>query len=218
MRIVRSTCLLAVLLVLAGCASSKGSARSDSSLGSPLSAGASSGSAGSSGGAGASSSGVSRQPGPAPSDSDGLRISGPIGVTLLSRSGPLEPAGPFLGTDMADLLGKYRAALGGQQPSCLPSGCWADARIPTGSVLLAVRPESTACYQLTQITSAQPAGGVRLDLQLNYVCRTGVGTAARMAGWLFALPTGALPAGGKLTVRVSARPGTSYTTLGTVTR
>jgi hypothetical protein len=217
MRIARLICPLVAMLAMAGCASSRISAGTDLASSPPLAAG-STGSANPTGGTGSTGGSASRQPGPAPSDSDGLRVSGPVAVSLLSRTGPLEPAGPFLGTTMTELLGRYRAALGGQQPSCQPSGCWSDARIPGGNLLLAVRPESTACYQLTSVNTAQPADGIRVDLQLNYVCRVGVGTAARMAGWLFALPTGALPAGGKLTVRVSARPGTGFTTLGTVTR
>jgi hypothetical protein len=216
MRIVRLTCLFAVLLALAGCASTSSSGTSAGGGGEGSTAGPSF--SATSIPSGSPSGSMSQPPGPAPSDSDGLQISGPIAVSLLSRSGPLEPAGPFLGTTVAEVLDRYRATLGGQQPSCLPAGCWTDARIPSGNLLLAVRPESVACYQLTHITTAQPAGGLRLDLQLNYVCRAGAGTGARMAGWLFALPTGALPAGGHLTVRVSARPGTGYTTLGTVTR
>lgn len=206
MRIARLTCLLAVLLALAGCsdnptvlpnqtASAGGSSTvSPSGSGSP-----------------------SRQPGPAPSDSDGLQISGPVAVSLLSRSGPYEPAGPYLGRNISDLLDAYQSTLG-KKPSCQPNGCWADARVPSGSLLLAVRPASVACYQLTHITTAQSAGTVRIDLQLNYVCRAGVGTAARMAGWLFALPASVQSPGGGLavTVRVSPKPGTAYTMLGGV--
>jgi hypothetical protein len=211
MRIARVTCLFAVLLALAGCASSSRTVLPNqpaSGSGSPSGSGTSSG--------GVSSSGSpSRQPIPAPSDSDGLQVSGPVAVSLLSRSGPLDPAGPYLGHSITELLAGYQSALG-RQPSCLPSGCWADARIPSGSLLLAVRPETVACYQLTHLTTAQSAGAIRMDLQLNYVCRPGAGTGARMAGWLFALPANVLPAGGGLevTVRVSPRPGTPYAMLG----
>ena len=163
------------------------------------------------------SSSAQRQPGPAPSDSDGLQVSGPVAVSLLSRSGPLQPAGPYLGKDLAGLLGRYRTALAGQQPTCLPAGCWADARIPADTVLLAVRPAPVACYQVLSIHTARPAPtAVRLDLQLNYVCRPGAGSAARMAGWLLSLPAPSA-AGLNVTVRVSLRPGTDFSTLGTAT-
>jgi hypothetical protein len=211
MRIVRLTCLFAMLLALAGCASSSRTVLPNQ----PASGSVTPSGGFSSAGSGSPASSPSRQPVPAPSDSDGLQVSGPVAVSLLSRSGPLDPAGPYLGMDIAQLLDGYQSALG-RQPTCLPAGCWSDARVPSGSVLLAVRPESVACYQLTHITTAQSAGAIRIDLQLNYVCRTGAGTAARMAGWLFALPANARPANGGLevTVRVSPRPGMPYTMLG----
>ncbi|MFL6164178.1 MAG: hypothetical protein ACJ74U_18405 [Jatrophihabitantaceae bacterium] len=165
-------------------------------------------------------SSTSRQPIPAPSDSDGLQASGPVAVSLLSRTGPLDPAGPYLGRDQAELLDRYRAALGGHPPGCLPAGCWSDARVPDASVLLAVRPAAVACYQLLRVQTSRPtADELQLDLQLNYTCRPGAGTAARMAGWLFALPASALPPSGPLTVtvRVSPRPGAGYDTVGRAT-
>ena len=215
MRIVPLTCLLTVLLALAGCAAttSSGTSAGVSSKGSNGGPPTGFSSGGLSGG---SSGSPSRQPVPAPSDSEGLRVSGPIAVSLLSRFGPLDPAGPYLGKDRTDLLGKYRGALNGRQPNCLPSGCWSDAKVPESSMLLAVRPATVACYQLTDINTARSADTIRIDLQLNYVCRPGVGTGARMAGWLFALPASELPASGQLTVRVSLRPGTAYTDLGSV--
>jgi hypothetical protein len=200
MRPLLLTCLILPLLLVAGCSS----------------AGRAGGGPGASGDSAASPPGSSaeRQPGPAPSDSDGLQISGPVAVSLLSRSGPLQPAGPYLGRDLAGLLGRYRTALGGQQPTCLPAGCWADARIPANTVLLAVRPAPVACYQLLSVRTARTTpAAVRLDLQLNYVCRTGAGSAARMDGWLLALPV-PVTAGINVTVRVSLRPGTEFSTLG----
>lgn len=166
-----------------------------------------------------SSPGGVRQPAPAPSDSDGLQVSGPVAVRLLSRSGPLQPAGPYLASNLAALLGRYRAELGGSQPSCPVAGCWTDATIPPASVLLALRPATVACYQLLSIKSSQPgSGAIELDLQLNYTCRPGAGSAARMASWLLALPAGALAPGDRVTVRASLRPGTGFSTLGEVTR
>lgn len=206
--------MLAALLAMAGCASGNppgdgNSAGNGSSMTAspPLTAGST-----------GSPSGSSQMPGPAPSDSDGLQVSGPVSVSLLSRSGPLQPAGPYLGTDVASLLGQYRAALGGSQPGCPTAGCWADARVPSGSLLLAVRPEVVACYQVTHVRTAQSGSTLEVDLQLNYVCRVGAGTAARMASWLFALPASAVPAGSTVTVRVSPRPGVSFSTLGSVKR
>src|SRR4051794_33462547 len=192
MRPLLPACLAVPILLIAGCSSAgrvaAGGPSGDTAASPP-------------------SSSAQRQPGPAPSDSDGLRISGPVAVSLLSRTGPLQPAGPYLGRDLAGLLGRYRTALAGQQPTCLPAGCWADARIPANTVLLAVRPAPVACYQALSIRTARPAPtAVRLDLQLNYVCRPGAGSAARMAGWLLSLPVPAT-AGLKVTVRVSLRPG-----------
>lgn len=209
-------------LLLAGCASTSTSAGSGSAgSGSTGSGSIASGSTVSPpisvGSTGSPSGGVS--PGPAPSDSDGLQISGPVAVSLLSRTGPLDPAGPYLGKDLTQLLGRYQAALAGRQPKCQPAGCWSDAKVPTGSLLLAVRPALVACYQVQRIqTGRDSASAVRLDLQLNYVCRPGMGSAARMAGWLIALPADAA-AGGRLTVtvRVSQRPGTPFSTLGSAT-
>ncbi len=170
-------------------------------------------------GAGNSPSSPARPPGPAPSDSDGLQVRGPVAVRLLSRSGPLQPAGPYLAGDRTALLGRYRTALGGSEPSCPVAGCWIDATIPPGSLLLGVRPATAACYQLLSITSSQPGpAALQLDLQLNYTCRTGAGSAARMASWLLALPAGALAPGGRVTVRASLRPGTGFSTLGEATR
>ncbi|HEU5270992.1 MAG TPA: hypothetical protein VFU36_13790 [Jatrophihabitans sp.] len=220
MRSLRLTCLLAMLLLLAGCAST----------GSTSAGGGSTSGGSTSGGpiatpphtvdpSGSPSGSASRQPGPAPSDSDGLQISGPIAVSLLSRTGPVDPAGPYLGKDVTDLLGRYRAALAGRQPSCQPAGCWSDAKVPAGSLLLAVRPTLVACYQVQRIQTARDsASAIRLDLQLNYVCRPGMGSAARMAGWLIAVPATAA-AGNRLTVtvRVSLRPGTAFGTLGSAT-
>ena len=217
------TLLLLPMLLLAGCASTNSSGSSaDAGSG----AGSGSGGFGSGGLSatppltpGPSGSPSSGQPGPAPSDSDGLQISGPVAVSLLSRTGPVDPAGPYLGKDMTELLGRYRAALSGRQPTCQPAGCWSGAKIPAGSVLLAVRPAMVACYQVQRIQTARDsASAIRLDLQLNYVCRPGMGTAARMAGWLIALPADAA-AGNRLTVtvRVSLRPGTAYGTLGSAT-
>jgi hypothetical protein len=197
--------LIVLVLLAAGC-SSAGQA--------------SGGGPGPSGGSAAGSSSSARQPAPAPSDSDGLQVSGPVAVSLLSRSGPVDPAGPYLGRTVSELLGRYRAALGNRQPACLPAGCWTDAKVPAGSLLLAVRPALVACYALVRIQTARPmATAIRLDLQLNYVCRPGAGSAARMGGWLLALPAAALPPSGPVTVtvRVSPGPGTDYTTLGTVT-
>src|SRR4051812_43065935 len=98
--------LLAVLVLMAaGCSS----------------AGPATGGAGPSRDSGASPPGrrPSRHPTPAPSDSDGLQASGPVAVSLLSRTGPLDPAGPYLGRDQAALLDRYRAALGGHPLDCL---------------------------------------------------------------------------------------------------
>jgi hypothetical protein len=202
MRIARLTWLLAVLLALAGCSDNPTVLPNQTASGGVSPAGGVS---------------PSRQPVPAPSDSDGLQISGPVAVSLLSRSGPYDLAGPYLGHSITELLDGYQSALGGRKPSCPSAGCWADARVPSGSLLLAVRPASVACYQLTHITTAQPAAAtIRIDLQLNYVCRPGVGSAARMAGWLFALPANVASANGGLevTVRVSPQPGTPYTMVG----
>lgn len=208
------TLLLLPMLLLAGCASTSSSGSSAGGSGGlsatpPLTPGPT----------GSPSGSASRQPGPAPSDSDGLQISGPVAVSLLSRTGPVDPAGPYLGKDVTDLLGRYRAALGGRQPSCQPAGCWSDAKVPAGSLLLAVRPALVACYQVQRIQTARDsASAIRLDLQLNYVCRPGMGSAARMAGWLIAVPADTAT-GNRLTVtvRVSLRPGTAFGTLGSAT-
>lgn len=206
----RTSLICLAVLLAAGCSSAdqpgspptRGTGMSDSGT-PPISAGNSAG---------------SRQPGPAPSDSDGLQVSGPVVVRLLSRSGPLQPAGPYLGHDLAELLSRYRAELGGSEPSCPVAGCWTDAKIPPGSVLLALRPAPVACYQLLSMKTSQPGpAAVELDLQLNYNCRPGAGTAARMASWLLALPAGALASGGRVTVRASLRPGTGFTSLGEAT-
>jgi len=213
MRVVRLACLLAVLLALAGCASaaqpgsppSHGTGTSDSGTATapPVSAGN-------------SPSGSGQLPGPAPSDSDGLQVSGPVPVSLLSRSGPLQPAGPYLGRTLSGLLGHYRAGAGGA-PACLPAGCWSDAQVPGGALLLGVRPAPVACYQVLSMHTARPApAAVQLDLQLSYTCRPGAGSAARMAGWLLSLPVPATP-GLSVTVRVSLRPGTGFSTLSTAT-
>src|SRR5206468_12814664 len=120
MRPLLPACLAVPILLIAGCSSAgraAGGGPSGDSAASPP------------------SSSAQRQPGPAPSDSDGLQISGPVAVSLLSRSGPLQPAGPYLARDLAGLLGRYRTALRGQQPTCLPARRRADARVPADPVL-----------------------------------------------------------------------------------
>ncbi len=218
MRVARLGCLVAVLLALAGCASGSQTVPPNAPAGStaPPTSAAPSGAAPSSAAPSKAGPGSTSRPvpAPAPSDSDGLQVSGPVAVSLLSRAGPLQPAGPYLGRTVTELLGRYRAALSGDQPSCPASGCWPDAKIPNASMLLAVRPATVACYQLLSIHTATPASGIEVDLQLNYVCRPGAGTGARMTGWLFGLPLAALPASGRVSVRASLRPGTAFTDLG----
>ncbi len=144
-------------------------------------------------------------------------VSGGMGLTVLSLSGPFQPAGPYLGTSIQAILQQMSAALGGKQPSCPANGCWADAKVPAGVMLLAVRPGQTSCNQLHAVTVAKPtATTVRVDLQLANACRVGQGSAARAAAMLFALPRSALTPAAAVTVQVraSALLGQPYQSIG----
>jgi hypothetical protein len=143
-------------------------------------------------------------------------ISGPVGLTVLSLSGPYQPAGPYLGTSIQAIL-EQMAGKQGITSSCPAAGCWADAKVPAGSLLLAVRPGQTACNRLHNVTVAQPtATEVRVDLQLANACRVGEGSAARMPAMLFALPRSAMTPAAALSVqvRVSALLGQPYQSIG----
>ncbi|HET6209464.1 MAG TPA: hypothetical protein VFD94_03735, partial [Jatrophihabitans sp.] len=124
--------------VLAGCASRTGSAGQAGSdpAGNPGSTSSQSPS-----GSSPSSSSPSGAPGTA------VPVSGPVSLSVLSLTGPLEPPGPYLGTSVEAILKQMSTALGGKQPTCLAAGCWTDARVPAGSLLLAVRPDVTSCNQ-----------------------------------------------------------------------
>jgi hypothetical protein len=151
---------------------------------------------------------------PGPSGS-AVPISGPVGLTLLSLSGPYQPAGPYLGTSVQAIL-EQMAGKQGIKPSCPAAGCWADAKVPAGALLLAVRPGPTSCNQLHAVSVAKPtADSVRVDLQLANACRVGQGSAARMPAMLFALPRSALAPGAvTVQVRASALLGQPYQSIG----
>jgi len=152
---------------------------------------------------------------PSPSGS-AVPVSGPVGLTVLSLSGPYQPAGPYLGTSIQAIL-EQMAGKQGITSSCPAAGCWADAKVPAGSLLLAVRPGQTACNRLHNVTVAKPtATEVRVDLQLANACRVGEGSAARMPAMLFALPRSAMTPAAALTVqvRVSALLGQPYQSIG----
>lgn len=142
-------------------------------------------------------------------------VSGPVGLTVLSLSGPLQPAGPYLGTSVQAIL-EQMAGKQGIKPSCPAAGCWTDAKVPAGALLLAVRPGLTSCNRLQAVSVAKPtAGSIRVDLQLASACRTGVGSAARMPAMLFALPRSALAPGAvTVQVRASALLGQPYQSIG----
>ncbi|HTZ43255.1 MAG TPA: hypothetical protein VMB79_05280 [Jatrophihabitans sp.] len=207
MRLLPGALLLCLSLVVAGCASV-----------SPSGSGAASGSPGGSADSppGAGSPGPdptgAGSPVPAPSDSDGLQLLGPVPLSLLSLTGPLQPAGVHLARTLPALLDRYRAA---GTLACPPAGCWHDAQVPAGTVLLGVRPATVACYRVSSITTARQPEGLRLDLQLAYRCPPGRGSAARMPAMLIGLPAGADT--GRVTVRASLGPGTPFDTLGTAT-
>jgi len=196
--------------VLAGCASGHPGANSQANsdpAGSLSSTGSSSGPTGPTSPAGGSPNPVGTA----------VPVSGGVGLSVLSVSGPFQPAGPYLGTSVQAILQQMSAALGGKQPSCPVNGCWADAKVPAGSLLLAVRPGQTSCNQLHAVTVAKPtATAVRVDLQLANACRVGQGSAARAAAMLFALPRSALTPAAAVTVqvRVSALIGQPYQSIG----
>jgi len=150
---------------------------------------------------------------PAPIDSDGLQLLGPVPSSLLSRSGPLEPAGPYLARTVPQLLDRFRAA--GGTLGCPADGCWQDAQVPAGTVLLGVRPATVACYLVRSITTAEQGSGLRVDLQLAWRCPAGHGSSARMPAMLIGLPADAVT--GPVEVRVSLKPGTPFATVGTAT-
>ncbi|MGI8667662.1 MAG: hypothetical protein ACR2N4_16830 [Jatrophihabitans sp.] len=215
--------LLAVLL-LSGCAATNSTPAPAGTNSAPTPASSNSASTPAGAGRGPTSgtptSPASGLPVPAPSDSDGIQVAGPVTVSVLSLTGPLQPAGPYLGTGIAALLSQFRAALGGSAPTCLPAGCWSGARVPANSVLLSVRPATGSCDRLHSIQTAElAAGSVRLDLQLAQACRPGQGTAARSAAMLFALSSASLPRTGRLSVlvRVSTQAGQPFQSLGTAT-
>ena len=143
-------------------------------------------------------------------------VSGPVSLSVLSLAGPYAPAGPYLGTSVQAILAQMQTALGGKSPSCPAAGCWTDAKVPTGSLLLAVRPGPLNCNRLHAVSVAKPtADSVRVDLQLANACRVGQGSAARMPAMLFALPRSALAPGAvTVQVRSSALLGQPYQSLG----
>jgi hypothetical protein len=159
----------------------------------------------------------SASPAESPTSSSGsaVPVSGPVGLSVLSLAGPLQPAGPYLGTSVQAIL-EQMAGKQGIKPSCPAAGCWADAKVPPGALLLAVRPGLTACNRLQAVSVAKPtADSVRVDLQLAGACRTGVGSAARMPAMLFALPRSALAPGAvTVQVRASALLGQPYQSIG----
>jgi hypothetical protein len=198
--------------VLAACASGHPGANSQANS-DPAGSAASTGPAQSQSGGPTSPSGGSPSP-----VGTAVPVSGRVGLSVLSLSGPFQPAGPYLGTSVQAILQQMSAALGGKQPSCPANGCWADAKVPAGSLLLAVRPGQTSCNQLHAVTVAKPtATAVRVDLQLANACRVGQGSAARAAAMLFALPRSALaPGTGTVQVRASALIGQPYQSIGSV--
>lgn len=191
--------------VLAGCASGHPGANSQANsdpAGNPSS----------------SSSGfVSPGGSPSPSGSGtAVPVSGPVGLTVLSLSGPYQPPGPYLGTSVQAIL-EQMAGKQGITSSCPAAGCWSDAKVPAGSLLLAVRPGPLNCNRLHAVTAVKPtATTVRVDLQLANACRVGEGSAARMPAMLFALPRSVLTPAAALTVqvRVSALLGQPYQSIG----
>jgi hypothetical protein len=189
--------------VLASCASGHSGANSQ----------ANSDPAGSAASTGPAQSPSGGTPGPS---SSAVPVSGPVGLTVLSLSGPYQPAGPYLGTSIQAIL-EQMAGKQGITSSCPAAGCWADAKVPAGSLLLAVRPGQTSCNRLHNVTVAKPtATEVRVDLQLANACRVGEGSAARMPAMLFALPRSAMTPAAALTVqvRVSALLGQPYQSIG----
>jgi hypothetical protein len=197
--------------VLAGCASGHSGANSQANS-DPA------GSIGSTGPAQSPSGGPPSPSGGSPSPvGTAVPVSGPVGLSVLSLTGPLQPAGPYLGTSVQAIL-EQMAGKQGIKPSCPAAGCWADAKVPAGALLLAVRPGLTSCNRLHAVSVAKPtADSVRVDLQLANACRVGQGSAARMPAMLFALPRSALaPGTGTVQVRASALIGQPYQSIGSV--
>ncbi len=156
-------------------------------------------------------------PAPSPSGSGAITVSGAVPASVLSLTGPLALAGPFLGTSVSGLLNQMRTASGVHPLACLPAGCWRDAQVPPGNLLVAVRPTLISCFRMRSIHTSRPSPAtVELDLELTGVCRPGQGMAARMPALLIALPTASLPKTGRLTVlaRLSVIPGQPLQTLG----
>lgn len=154
---------------------------------------------------------------PAPSDSEPITVSGPVTASVLSLTGPYQPAGPYLAASLNGLLAQMSEDLGGKAPACPAAGCWYGAKVPAGSVLLAVRPALTACTHVQHVqTDKLAAGSVRIDLQLTGSCRPGAGSAARMPAMLLALKSSTLSAidSVDIDVRASDRPGDPMQELG----
>ncbi|MEO6703613.1 MAG: hypothetical protein ABIP57_19250 [Jatrophihabitantaceae bacterium] len=189
------TAAAGALVALAGCASSTNSS-TPAQHGSPSIAGSATGSsAGSPGGV----------PIPAPSDSEPITVGGPVGVHVLSMTGPFEPAGPFLAGSVPGLLAQIRDGLGGKAPACPTAGCWHGAKVPAGTVLVAIRPAPNACQHVQHIQSVKSSTGqIELDLQLAGLCRPGAGSAARMPAMLLAVDSAALPASGSVSIELRA--------------
>jgi len=208
-RLSKLTGVLALLAVLTACASA-GSAGSSAG-------GTTAGGTGSTSAAPSSASSPA-SPSGSPSGKAAIAVSGSVPASVLSLAGPFEPAGPYLGASIDSLLNQFRSGLGGNSPTCAKAGCWSDAQVPAGSLLVAVRPGLASCFRVRSIAVSGPAAGtVQLDLQLVGVCRVGVGSAARMPAILMALPSSALPKSGPLnvTVRVSANLGQPFQPIGT---
>jgi hypothetical protein len=198
--------------VLAGCASGRsGTSQANSDPAGSISSTQPAGTPSSNGSASPPGSAV-----PASPASTVVPVSGPVGLSVLSLSGPYQPAGPYLGTSVQAILQQMSGALGGKQPACPAEGCWTDAKVPAGSLLLAVRPGPTSCNRLHAVSVAKPtADSVQVDLQLANACRAGQGSAARMPAMLFALPRSALAPGAvTVQVRASALIGQPYQSLG----
>jgi hypothetical protein len=163
--------------------------------------------------------GSSAQPTGAPVSATTLPVSsrgaivsaGPVPVTLLSGQGPSIPVGPFAATSLAELNSLMTTALGGKPPTCGPGACWPGAHAPPASLLVAVRPTLTSCFEVAGLTSAVPSlRTLRIDIQMDNLCGAAVGGQAALAtGLLLAVPIADLPYPGRLSVvvRVATTPG-----------
>jgi hypothetical protein len=119
--------------------------------------------------------------------------------------------GPFAAISLAELETLMTTALGGKPPTCGPGPCWPGAHVPPTSLLVALRPTLTSCFEVAGLTSAVPSiRTLRIDIQMDNLCGSAVGGQAALAtGLLLAVPVADLPHPGLLSVvvRVATAPG-----------